>query len=97
MTRNGSLAVCDSQSLHPFQQLPRVTQQRPNLPSLGDRIPAEQAVRARSGLPLARRIPVRRRACGSASCRAPPASGTPRQRVLAPQRGLASIGPVLLI
>src|SRR5262249_40367792 len=34
-------------SFHLFQQLPRFTQQRPYLPSLGDRIPREQAVLAR--------------------------------------------------
>src|ERR1700722_17760509 len=36
-----------SQSLHLPQQLPRLSQQRPYLPSLGDRIPGEQAVLAR--------------------------------------------------
>src|SRR3954451_21775073 len=40
-------ALCGSQSLHLTQQLPRVTQHRPNLPSLGDRLPGEQAVLAR--------------------------------------------------
>src|SRR6185295_19609534 len=36
-----------SHSLHLFQQLPCFTQQRPNLPSFGDRISGEQAVLAR--------------------------------------------------
>jgi hypothetical protein len=36
-----------SHLLHLFQQLPRFTQQRLNLPSLGDCIPGEQAVPAR--------------------------------------------------
>jgi hypothetical protein len=36
-----------NRSLHLFQQLPRFTQQRLNLPSLGDRIPGEQAMLAR--------------------------------------------------
>ena len=41
------VAPCESQSFHLLQQLPRFTQQRLNLPSLGDRIPGEQAVLAR--------------------------------------------------
>src|SRR6202043_3107918 len=40
-------AACKAPSLHPLQQLPRFTQQRPNLPSLGDCVPGEQTVLAR--------------------------------------------------
>ena len=67
---------CERHSLHPFQQLPRFTQQRLNLPSLGDRIPGEQAVLVRVLVCPWRAGSGRRRACGSVSCRAPPASGT---------------------
>src|SRR5258708_30331135 len=38
---------CETNSLHLFQQLPRFSQQRLNLPLLGDRIPGEPAVLAR--------------------------------------------------
>jgi hypothetical protein len=39
-------ATCETQSPHFIQQLSRLTQQRLNLPSLGDRIPGEQAMLA---------------------------------------------------
>src|SRR3981081_3015003 len=39
--------LCEKQSLHLLQQLPRVTQQGLNLLSLGDRVPGVQAVLAR--------------------------------------------------
>jgi hypothetical protein len=38
---------CETHSLHLFQKFPRFTQQRLNPPSLGNRIPGEQAVPAR--------------------------------------------------
>src|SRR2546429_8497257 len=47
LAANAWRPLCESQSLHLFQQLPRFTQQRLNLPSLGERIPGEQAVLAR--------------------------------------------------
>ena len=49
-TNRASGAVCQAGaagSFHLLQQLPRFTQQRPNLLPLGDRIPCEQAMPAR--------------------------------------------------
>ena len=48
---------CESRSLYPFQHPPRLTQQRSNLPSLGDRLPGEQ--------PMLARVPVCSRRAGA--------------------------------
>jgi hypothetical protein len=74
-----------NQSFHRLQKLPRFAQQGLNLPSLGDRFPGEQAVLARVAVAPWRAGP--RRAAGERY--------DPPERIFAPQRGLASIGPVL--
>jgi len=79
--------VATTNSLHLLQQLPRFPQQRLNPLSLGDRIPGEQAVLARVPVCPSRALFL----CTAGERHAPP------QRVLAPQRGLASIAPVFLM
>jgi hypothetical protein len=83
-------------SLHLLQELPRFAHQGLNLPSLGDRVPGEQAVLARVLVALGAPDP------GAPPCMRqrflPRTAGErhkPPERILAPQRGLASIGPVL--
>src|SRR6478752_7728170 len=76
--------LCENKSFHRVQKLPRFAQQRLNLPSLGDRSSGEQAVLAR--------VPVSPWRAGS---RRAGERHAPPQRILAPQRGLASIARVL--
>ena len=82
-------------SLHLLQELPRFAHQGLNLPSLGDRVPGGPCWRA-LWLPLGGPDP------GAPPCMRqrflPRTAGErhkPPERILAPQRGLASIGAVL--
>jgi len=73
-------------------------QQRLNPPSLGDRIPGEQAMLACIPVCFGRAGSVR--ATVHAAARLPFTAGerhAPPERVLALQRGLASIGPAFLM
>jgi hypothetical protein len=78
-------SFCENRSIHRVQELPRFAQQGLNPLSLGDRVPGEQAVLARVAVAPWRAGP--RRAAGERY--------DPPERIFAPQRGLASIGPVL--
>src|SRR5437016_13102713 len=88
--------LCEDSSLHRSQQFSRFTQQVLNPPSFGDRLRSEQAVLARVLISPRRAGP--RRSTVHAAALLPRTAGerhAPPARILAPQRGLASIGPVL--
>jgi len=85
-------------SLDVLQQLPRLSDQRLNLFPLFDRAPRKQAMLERASVLFRRARP--RRAAMHPTQLFPRAAGDRHglpAGVLAPQRGLASIGPVFLL
>jgi hypothetical protein len=79
-----------------LQKLPRFAQQGLNLPSFGYRFPGEQAVL--TGVLVCPWRAGSRRTAVHAAALLPRTAGErhkPPERIFAPQRGLASIGPVL--